>query len=321
MVGSGVRDGPLTDCGPWTGGDGVAAGLVSVNGTRLFADDRGDVAAPALLFIHGGPGQSCYDFMQVQGDRLAERLRIIGVDQRGTLRSDPLPPEPALSAAVLVADFDALREHLEIASWAVLGHSDGGGYALQYVTSHPDTVQAVIFDCPCWDADLTDRNRLPEVARRLDALGQHDDADRCRELASKPGRLTAADETYLAAQTLGPDYMKLYFHDPAHAADFSQIMENSGFTEEQWERGRSHLSLLREMYQARLFLLPAITRPSLLLHGTDDLVATPQMVDQFSRSVPGGTIRTFDRSGHFAYLEQAEQYCEVVTDFVMQNSG
>jgi proline iminopeptidase len=57
----------------------VAAGLVSVNGTGLFVDDRGDATAPALLFIHGGPGQSCYDFMQIQGDRLARRLRIIGV--------------------------------------------------------------------------------------------------------------------------------------------------------------------------------------------------------------------------------------------------
>jgi proline iminopeptidase len=81
----------------------VAAGLVRINGTRLFVDDRGDAAASPLLFIHGGPGQSCYDFMQLQGDRLARRLRIIGVDQRGTLRSDPLPPEPALTAAVLIA--------------------------------------------------------------------------------------------------------------------------------------------------------------------------------------------------------------------------
>ena len=298
----------------------MPAGLVSVNGTRLFADDRGEAAAPALLFIHGGPGQSCYDFMQVQGDKLGRQLRIIGVDQRGTLRSDPLPPEPALAAAVLIADFEALREHLEIASWAVLGHSDGGGYALQYVTSHPDAVQAVIFDCPCWDADLTDRNRLPEVARRLDALGQRADAGRCRELAAKPGRLTAADEAYLAAQALGPHYLELYFHDPARAADFGPILENSGFTEEQRQRGRSHLSLLPEMYQPRMPLLPAITRPSLLLHGIDDLVATPYMLDQFSKSVPGGTIRTFDRSGHFAYLEEAAQYCQVVTDFVTQHA-
>jgi pimeloyl-ACP methyl ester carboxylesterase len=192
----------------------MTSSLVRVNDTRLFIDDRGDATAPPLLFIHGGPGQSCYDFMQVQGDRLARRLRIIGVDQRGTLRSDPLPAEPALTPELLISDFEALRKHLEIASWAILGHSDGGGYALQYVTSHPKTVQAVIFDCPCWDADLTDRNRLPQVARKLEALGQQADAERCRQLAAKPSRLTAADETYLAAQALGPHHMELYFHDP-----------------------------------------------------------------------------------------------------------
>ena len=259
--------------------------------------------------------------MQIQGDRLARRLRVIGVDQRGTLRSDPLPAEPALTAELLIADFEALRERLGIVSWAILGHSDGGGYALQYVTSHPEAVQAVIFDCPCWDADLTDRNRLPHVAHRLDALGQRADADRCRELAAKPGRLTAADETYVAAQALGPHYMELFFHEPGRAADFSQILEDSDFAEEQWERGHSHLALLPGMYETRLSLLPDITRPSLLLHGADDMVTAPQMLAQFSKSVAGGTVRTFDRSGHFAYLEEAAEYCEVVTDFVVRNAG
>ena len=54
-----------------------------------------------------------------QGDRLARRLRIIGVDQRGTLRSGLLPAAAALTADLLIADFEALREQLEIASWAV----------------------------------------------------------------------------------------------------------------------------------------------------------------------------------------------------------
>jgi pimeloyl-ACP methyl ester carboxylesterase len=45
----------------------MTSGLVHINDTRLFIDDRGDASAPPLLFIHGGPGQSCYDFMQVQG--------------------------------------------------------------------------------------------------------------------------------------------------------------------------------------------------------------------------------------------------------------
>jgi proline iminopeptidase len=172
----------------------------------------------------------------------------------------------------------------------------------------------------CW-RDLTDRNRLPQVARRLAALGQPADADRCRELATKAMRLTAADETYLAAQALGTHYMELYFHDPRRAADFNQILDDSGYSPEQWQRGRSHLALLPSMYQTRLPLLPRIIRPSLLLHGTDDMVAAPQMLTQFSQLVPGGTMRTFDKSGHFAYFEEAEEYCRVVADFVVQNTG
>jgi hypothetical protein len=32
----------------------------------LYTDIRGDAAAPDLLFLHGGPGQGCHDFMAVQ---------------------------------------------------------------------------------------------------------------------------------------------------------------------------------------------------------------------------------------------------------------
>ena len=154
----------------------MPAGLVEIADTRLFVDDRGEPGAPPLLFIHGGPGQGCYDFMHAQGDLLARSLRVIAVDQRGVLRSDPLPAEPPLTRELLVSDFEALRARLGIAAWAVLGHSAGGGYALRYVTSHPQAVQSVIFDCPGWDADLTERYRLPEIARRLEDLGQLADA-------------------------------------------------------------------------------------------------------------------------------------------------
>lgn len=56
--------------------------LVEIGGTRVFVDDGGDASAPALLFIHGGPGQGGYDFMRSQGDLLAAYLRIIGMHGR-----------------------------------------------------------------------------------------------------------------------------------------------------------------------------------------------------------------------------------------------
>jgi proline iminopeptidase len=299
----------------------LSARLMIVNGARIFVDDRGDPDAPPLLFIHGGPGQGCYDFMRSAGDLLAERLRVIGVDQRGTLRSDPLPEQPPLTAELLVADFEALRQRLRIGSWAVLGHSAGAGYALRYVTGHAGAVRAVIFDCPCWDADMTDRHRLPVVARRLEALGQLADAERCRELAAKPGRLTFSDNTRQAMRTLASHYMEQFFHDPDGAADFSQLLEDSGFSQEQWQRGNSHWPLLAALYEPVLPLLPRIRRPALLLRGRDDLVAAPGMLAAFSSGVREGVLRTFESSGHFPYLEEPEAYCEAVTEFVLAHAA
>jgi proline iminopeptidase len=299
----------------------LPARLISVNGTRVFVDDRGDPDAPALLFIHGGPGQGCYDFMYAQGERLARRLRIVGVDQRGTLRSDLLPDRPPLTPGLLVEDFEAIRRRLRIGAWAVLGHSAGGHYALRYVTGHAGAVSAVIFDCPCWDADLADRNRLPVIARRLEEVGQLADAEHCRELAARPGRLTFRDDTRQAMKTLAAHYTEQFFHKPASAAAFDELLQNAGFSQEQWQRGNSHWPLRAALYESVLPLLARVRRPALLVRGQDDLVAAPAMLAAFAESVPGGQIRTFAESGHYTYLEEPEAYCEAVTDFVLAHAA
>ncbi len=297
------------------------AGLVEVGGTRVFVDERGDADAPPLLFIHGGPGQGSYDFMRSVGDSLAAKLRLIGVDQRGTLRSDPLPASPPLTVDRLLADFEELRTVLGIRTWAVLGHSAGGHYALRYATSYPGSVSAAIFDCPCWDADLTERHRLPEIARRLAELGQLGDAERCRELAAKPARLTVADGTRAAAEALGPHFLELFFHDPDGAAGFTRLLADSGFSEEEWQRGNSHRPLAAALYDPLLPLLASVACPAVLLRGGYDMTTTAEMVAAFTESVPGGAVRVFEQSGHFPYLEEPADYCRTVTEFVLGHCG
>jgi proline iminopeptidase len=302
-------------------GGRLAAKLIRVGGTRLFVDDRGDGDAPPLLFIHGGPGQGCYDFMASVGDLLARRLRVIGVDQRGALRSEPLPASPPLTADLLIADFETLRVRLRIGSWVVLAHSAGASYALRYAVGQVGAVRAVIFDCPCWDADLTDRYRLPVVARRLEELGQLADAEHCRELAAKSGRLTFRDDTRQAMRALGANYMEHFFHDPGSARRFAKLMDESGLTADQLQRGNSHWPLRAALYEPVLSLLPRVRRPALLLRGQDDLVTTPGMVAEFEKSVPGAAVRTFASSGHFAYLEEPAAYCAAVTEFVLAHGS
>lgn len=294
--------------------------LFSVNGTELFVDDRGDLTAPPLLYIHGGPGQSCWDFMAAQGDRLAEDLRIIGVDQRGVLRSADLPPGTALDVDVLIDDFEALRTSLGIHSWAVLGHSAGGGYALQYATCHPNSVTAVVFDCPCWDCDLTDRFRLPVAAKLLETAGKREAALACRRIADKPDRITVDDQPWVAMQALDAQYLDLFFHGRGSTQAYEALMSSAGFSDEQWARGQSHAPLLAAMYEPQLHLMARLAVPSLLVHGEDDLVVPPHIVDLYTSQVPTGAVHTFPESGHFAYHEEPDSYADVIRRFVIHHA-
>ncbi|WP_425411367.1 alpha/beta fold hydrolase [Longispora albida] len=90
------------------------------------------------MFVHSGPGASCYEFTEYQAGYLARSVRLIALDQRGVLRPAPLPPGGPLSEADLVRDLETVRQALGVRSWSVLGHSHGGRVALRYALACPD---------------------------------------------------------------------------------------------------------------------------------------------------------------------------------------
>lgn len=108
--------------------------FIKVRGKSLYVEIHGNEESPPLLYLHGGPGESCYEFMAHQADRLSERLRLIGMDQRGVWRSEAIEEDEPLSIHDLVEDCEQLREQLGIQKWAVLGHSFGGLLGVLYAT-------------------------------------------------------------------------------------------------------------------------------------------------------------------------------------------
>ncbi len=291
---------------------------IAVPGTTLFVDDRGDEAAPALLYAHGGPGQSCYDFMLVQGDRLAEHVRIIGVDQRGILRSDPLPDGALVTPDTVVADYEAIREALGIDSWTLLAASAGAGPGLDYAVARPDVVTAAVFDCPAWDGDLTERHRLGFAADLLDGYGKADVAARCRQLSVKPAPITAADDARALLKQLDEHYMEIYFHDMDKAKAFDAIWDD--FDGDDPQRGHTHRPILEDMYRSRLGLLSQLKVPTLLVRGDRDLVTPPTVLERYVADAPNAEVRTIAAAGHFPAHEQPDEYAAVVTAFVTEHA-
>jgi proline iminopeptidase len=283
-----------------------------VNG--LFLDVRGDPTSPPVLYLHGGPGMSCYHFMVWQGDRLAESCYTVGLDQRGVLRSDPLGDGERITDESLVDDCEVVRAALKIPQWTIIGHSFGGRVALYYAYRYPERVRAVIFENPCWDWDDTERLRLPTAATIFDELGEHDKADRCRQLAARPERITDWRETAELVGSLEERgrYDDLYFHQPAARATWERT-DLSTFSEEMRSRARAHAEqALDACREPALDLLSGLSVPATLITGRFDLVTGPAQLAAFRESVPHGQVREFAESGHFVQLEQAGEYTELI---------
>ena len=124
---------------------------IDVGDTCIWVDDSGPRDAPALLYVHGGPGVGALEFEAYMKPALVGRVRLVSVDQRGALRSDPLAAGTKVSAQQVVDDFEAVRRELGIAQWQVLGHSFGGHFAMRYALQYPERVTRLSLENPAYD--------------------------------------------------------------------------------------------------------------------------------------------------------------------------
>lgn len=281
---------------------------------ELFVDDRGWAGAPALLYIHGGPGQGCWDFMFAQGELLARHLRVVGVDQRGCLRSDDAPMNE-LDQATLVRDYEVVRRALGVGQWTILGHSAGGPTALEYVSRHPESVQAVILDNAVVDGEASTRHRMRKVASLFELQSRSDLAARARGLAGRPEPIVDPQESIDLMHQLGGDYMSQFFHSDGGLRAWRAVMSACDLEPSLWERGMSHVGLLVDGLRDRTDMLANIGQPSLMMWGESDPITTPRQVEAHRR-LHLGQQHCFPATGHFAFLERPQEYADVLTTWI-----
>ena len=314
------HDGPV-------GADEVTGRRITSHG--LFADIRGDARAPALLFLHGGPGQGCHDFMAIQGDLLAASVRLIGIDQRGVDRSAPLlalgdgeAGGAGLTIAGLVADCEAVREELGIERWAVLGQSFGGGLALRYAAAHPAVVTAVAFENPVWDLAASSRAALARVALMLTERGRQDAALAALAAAGREHQARPLRAAYVAAlEALAEDREVFFVPSPATRARLAEI--RAGHQRPDGAAGdegslRHHLAITADegAYEPLLGLLPRVAAPGLLITGGYDPLTSAGQRDAFRRASARNRLLEVAGAGHFVHADDPLTYAGAVSEFV-----
>jgi proline iminopeptidase len=126
-----------------------ATGYLPVSdGNEIYWETSGNPKGKPALHVHGGPGGGMGAGYRKRFD--SDKFLIVGFEQRGCGRSRPLvtdPDAPDLktnTTQALIADIEALREHLGVDKWLLTGLSWGTTLALAYAQTHPDRVSEIV---------------------------------------------------------------------------------------------------------------------------------------------------------------------------------
>ena len=293
----------------------------------LYTDIRGDADAPALLFLHGGPGQGCHDFMAIQGDLLGRSVRLIGIDQRGVDRSTPMPEGAGLTVADLVEDFEAVRQALGIDRWAVAGQSFGGRLALRYAAAYPGRTSAVIFENPVWDLAASARAALGPIAAMLAERGKTEAAQAAQAAAGSGGQSAdALREAYVAAlSALGEERESFFVPSADTRARLAEVRaaheQPDGSAGDEGSE-RHHLAIIADpaAQEPVQHLLAGLQVPLLLIVGGHDPLTSPEQREAF-RSAPRGQVLEVPAAGHFVHADDPLHYASAVSAFVRVAAG
>jgi proline iminopeptidase len=109
---------------------------------EIHVAEYGNPDGKPVVLLHGGPGAGSNATMPRYHDPAV--YRIVAFDQRGSGRSTPHAETRENTTWDLVADMEAIRRHLNIERWQILGGSWGSCLALAYGETHPDRVSELI---------------------------------------------------------------------------------------------------------------------------------------------------------------------------------
>lgn len=298
--------------------------LITIRDKALYIEEHGSRHHPPLLYLHGGPGESCFDFSYHQTDRLKEKFRIIAIDQRGVCRSEGITNEEEFSLMDLIEDCEAIREHFQLESWSVLGHSFGGYLGVLYATLYPGSIAHLLLECPTFDFTLTSRSLLKKTSVLLNKYGKQEKARESLEIAYdsriKDRELAELYASY--SDELEEDRMEIYIHNTSNPTDYSYYSEAKW--DELYDKSEVHYDLLREegaIFHSLIPSLSQLTMPTLLLTGEHDPVTSEEQIKAFNQFVENGAIYHFANSGHTPHDEEADHFAHVVTQFIGAKRG
>jgi pimeloyl-ACP methyl ester carboxylesterase len=221
---------------------------------------------------------------------LTPHFRVAVYDQRG-IGASQLTPGP-YTTEQLGDDAAAVLDGLAIAQAGVLGASFGGLVAQQLAVRHPERVAALLLAAT--GPGSAAGARAPDPAASAALLGK---GARTPEEAY---RLACTVLYSLRFQAEHPEFIEAQVRDRARhpvAARAFQAQLAASRAHDVWEK------------------LPSIAAPTLVLHGSEDLVMPLANAELLWERIPGARHDVFEGAGHLFFHEQPRRTADAVRRF------
>lgn len=304
--------------------------FISVFGKKIYYEMYGAEHSDTLLYLHGGPGASCLDFVN-QAKALSSKMRIIIFDQLGVLRSDAIAEDEDYSMEYQVEMLEEMRKIFDIKKWSILGHSYGGMLAVLYANRYPNSICKVILECPSLlfeDSCKSIAEYLSEHIKSLNNQAASELYDKIKTTNDEFGQESVYDILTLLNYVTDPK-LRNYLHGISFQ-EYQKNMDTNGITEEMWAKANGHLTKLLEIQPTQnnsltkrvtmldnfLPMISKITLPILLINGKYDPVCTMYQTKYLIDNTPNVTQVVFENSGHFPRIEEAMKFTDVIFDFI-----
>src|ERR1700758_3433326 len=258
-------------------------------------------SGPVILLIHGiGDNSTTWETVQA---RLAQRFTVIAVDLLGHGQSDK--PRADYSIAAYANGMRDLLSVLDIEQATVVGHSLGGGVAMQFAYQFPHLVERLIL------VGAGGVTKDVNVVLRLASLPMGSEALALLRLPLvRPAVQLAGRIAGLAIGSTGlghdlPNVLRILddLPEPTASAAFSRTLR----AVVDW-RGQIVTML------DRCYLTEAI--PVQIVWGTKDVVVPARHAWMAHAAMPGSRLEIFEGSGHFPFHDDPARFIDVVECFI-----
>ena len=270
------------------------AGTVHANGQELYYEVHGD--GPPLVLVMGiGYDSSIWTLAQLPV--LSTQFQVILVDNRDAGRSSQATQPYQI--ADMADDLAGVLDALGTAQSHLLGLSMGGMIAQEFALRHPDRLDRLVL---AGTGAAPARNVVDPIdiwtwVKTRDATGEVFGGQQLVSLFS-----TAFARNHQAVQ------------------DTAELLASNPYPVGPEAYARQAAAYRRFDALERLF---AITAPTLVVVGEQDLLTPPWIAREVADAIPGARFEVIrgDGSSHLAAIERSDDFNRLVSDFLTGPAG